>query len=346
MRIDIRNFGAVGDGVADDTAKIQAALDSAVPATNDNEIVVLERGKTYRINPAIGIKLRNEVALEMHGATLTCGFSNAPAVRARMLYTEPGAHDIDILGGVVVGSRTPHIGLQWGKGLWLDSATNVLVDGTTFRDHYFDGVGMGGNAPCVDITLRNVVSEGNRRNALTITNARRVRVLGCVLSGSLGQEPETGCDIEANLNEAVGDVVLMDCLIQGNNRTGLHIHRGHGTRPREITVMNCRFEYNGIGAAVNYNVIGNAVDGLRFVDNRIQGGPRGCSFGGTTARFVAYGNVIDVGAGKHALVLAGVQDAKVFENDLRNGVLMVIPADGVQGVYGRTLIEDGIYGIR
>jgi len=342
MIIDPHSHGAQGDGVADDTSAIQAAIDIC----RDEDIVQLHHGATYKINPNVGIRMGSFKTLEMTDAVMTQGGTNQPATRARMIYTVPGSNNIKIFGGALIGSRLPHAGLQWGKGIWVDSSMTVEIEGVEISDQYFDGIGIGGNTPSSFVSIRDCHITNCRRNALTMTNAEHVRVSRTSLMNSNGQEPAAGCDIEANKDERVHDVILQDCIFFENSRTGLHIHKGHGLPPSDIWVQKCTFQNNGLipnAVPAQYNFIGNACNGLRFVDNIIKSntpGQRGAVFGEGTDRFVCFGNDINVGPAGYALVFAGVHSPKVFENNLRGGNLVILPNAGLQGVFGKSIIED------
>lgn len=70
-RFDVKDFGATGDGVTDDTLAVQAAIDAAAAAGGGR--VLLPAG-TYRISPGsdhTGLLLKSNVALEGAGMGIT-----------------------------------------------------------------------------------------------------------------------------------------------------------------------------------------------------------------------------------------------------------------------------------
>src|SRR5688572_28342533 len=72
--VDVRSFGAVGDGMHDDTAAFNAAIKS-LPA--DGGTVTVPAGR-YLIDPVKSINLRSQMHLQMElEATLVCKIGRA-----------------------------------------------------------------------------------------------------------------------------------------------------------------------------------------------------------------------------------------------------------------------------
>ena len=74
--VSVKDFGAVGDGVADDASAIQAAIDAA--ATNSNGFVYLLKGATHSVGSRITMKAG--VTLDLNGSTLVPTFTGASGV--------------------------------------------------------------------------------------------------------------------------------------------------------------------------------------------------------------------------------------------------------------------------
>jgi hypothetical protein len=148
-----RDFGAVGDGVSDDTLFIQNAINAA--AVSGNATLIFETGRTYivrfagtksvvhSVNPISQrycLLLKSGVFLDLNGATLQLsGGQNASILlNEHCLYTDPQDHDMGVMNGVLNGNR----GAQTDTGgvgtltcLFVVNATRLLL-----RDLRFDAV--------------------------------------------------------------------------------------------------------------------------------------------------------------------------------------------------------------
>ena len=97
--VDVRAFGAVGDGMHDDTAAFNAAIKSL---PEDGGTVTVPAGR-YLIDPVKSINLRSQMHLQMElEATLVCKPNSAE--KAYVIYAHKVA-DVEISGGRVVGDR-------------------------------------------------------------------------------------------------------------------------------------------------------------------------------------------------------------------------------------------------
>src|SRR5690606_8091018 len=106
------------------------------------------------------------------------------------------------------GDRDTHLGHsgEWGHGIALDGAERVTVRDIRVTRCWGDGVRIGPARageperwlPCRDVALAGVVCDGNRRQGLSITAARNVRVVDCEFSNTRGTAPQCGIDIEPN----------------------------------------------------------------------------------------------------------------------------------------------------
>lgn len=84
-------FGAVGDGLTDDTAAVRAALNSGDP---------VNWGKgTYRITSPLLITATAPIAWESNGARVVADF---PSPELYMIRIDAGGHDVDVRGALTV----------------------------------------------------------------------------------------------------------------------------------------------------------------------------------------------------------------------------------------------------
>jgi parallel beta-helix repeat protein len=280
--VNVRNapYSALGDGVTDDTAAIQRAID-AVAGTGGT--VQIPNG-TYLINPT-AVSGRNGIVL---GSDMTLSLSSGAVLQAKAqtastyyMVVVSSVKNVNIIGGTLVGDRNNHNGTsgEWGMGLAVFSGTNVVVQGVTARDFWGDGFYVSGaNA---GVTLCSVVADHNRRQGLSIIEGNGIVVRSSTFKNTIGTAPEFGIDIEPNPGEAVNNLQIINCTLTGNNGGGL------GGGPPASAASTAFFS--------NSLIVKNAISG-----NNSQGIVISCCDGNTIAN-----NVIGTTTG-YGFILRGV----------------------------------------
>ena len=262
--IDVREKGALGDGVHDDTSAIQAAID-ALPAAGGTVTIP---GGTYMIDAARAINLRSNTRLEMDdAATLRAKANDLDRSHVIKVWR---ASNVQIIGGRIIGERIGHRGTtgEWGYGINIQASNNVLVSGTHISDCWGDGIwigGLGRRANVVvstNVTLDHVVSTNNRRQGLSIGPVRGVDVIHSTFSNTHGTKPQAGIDIEPQGQGPASDITFSDCTITGNQGSGLEIHKN----VRGVVVKHCKIQNNN-----GYGILGAGASGLTISDNLIAG---------------------------------------------------------------------------
>jgi len=251
----VQDFGARGDGVTLDTGAIQSAVDALPPGA-----VLHFPAGTYRIDAATGIRLKDDVHLDLGSAVLLGG--NVDGARCRLLEIQ-GRRNVRISGGTLVGSREGSP--EWGMGILASDATDLVIENVTLRDFHFDGIILTGNEGCRRVAVRGVVSENNRRTGLAIVHASDVTVEESTFAGTRGQSPEAGVNCEPNRGESVRNVRFSGCTFRGNANVGLYVHRALGDAVEAVTVEDSVVEANG------YGIVANGVTGLVVRGNAVRG---------------------------------------------------------------------------
>lgn len=301
----VMDYGAIGDGSHDDTAAIQSAVDAAPFGGK----IIFPAETTFRINPGIGIRLKGNITLEMNGSTIAIGANVAP--RSRIFETVPGSTNITIRQGTLVGSRTKVPGLEWMIGIRVDSASRVVISGMTIRDCYFDGIWVGGNQLSVGVTVEDTTIVRSRRNGISVVNARDVFVSRSMISGTSGQDPQSGINVEPGAGEQVIGFHVLDCVFSNNAGMGLYMHPGVGLPGSSYSVRRSQFIANG-----RFGLVGNSVNGLAVTDNLFTGHANrmaaAVSLGGGTVNASVSGNVL---SGNHkGMAFLGVINVAVASN--------------------------------
>jgi polygalacturonase len=293
-------FGAVGDGQADDTAALQAAID----ATPSGGVLRVPPG-TYRIACERGLVLKDGLRLELGDAILTG--PNVNGARCRVLDVS-GRRNVTIRGGTLVGSR---LGApQWGVGILASDADDLVIEGVTLRDFFFDGILLTGNRGCRRVQVRNVTAENNRRTGLAAPAVLDLTIENSTFRGSRGQSPQAGVNCEPNAGGEVRQVHIVRSTFADNAGIGLYIHRALGVSVSDATVED------NVVAGNEHGIVAAAVSGVTIRRNRVSGHRgrvrSGIALGEETSRAVVADNVLE--GNFRGIVSAGATGVEIRGN--------------------------------
>jgi polygalacturonase len=290
-RIDAGTMGVAADGVTDDTAALQRAID-ALPVAGGTVHVPAGR---YAIDATRKLRLRSHMHLQLAPGAELLAIPN-DAERSYVILVEDVV-DVEVSGGHIRGDRLRHHGTkgEWGHGVATRGASRVTLRDMRVSECWGDGISIGSNpsrrgrivAPSEDVLVARVTCTGNRRQGLTIGRSRRVRVVDSEFLDTHGTPPAAGIDIEPDSGDppdgtGARDVVIERCLLRGNRGPGIQLFK----RVRGVRIANCRLLGNGIGvlcmAAMDVTIVSNilaqnrhhaielkATHGARIDGNRI-----------------------------------------------------------------------------
>ena len=290
IAVSVADHGALGNGVADDTAAIQAAINAAAAAgvrtvyVPDGTYMIRAHDPDWALNPNQnevfytanfdgGIKLLDGIHLKMSGGAVLKAIPND--ARFYRIAAAASVSNIEISGGKIVGERNDHIGTaggEWGHGISLLSVTDAYIHDVTIVDCWGDGINtnlvdpniqnLDPQTPCRNIRVERVVCDNNRRQGMSITSAVNMTVEDSVFSSTHGTAPADGIDVEPNgeVSPAV-DVTIRKCRFLGNEGNGIQAIHGFIDR---LTIEDCYFEGNAgqdgqlaITCGNSYHVLNN-----------------------------------------------------------------------------------------
>lgn len=257
---NVREYGAVGDGVTDDTAALQATL---VAARAVKGIVRLSTGRTYIVSGPLDPA---GCILEGHAATLKVKAGTTPTYT---VLTPSGACTID--GLTVDGNKantTDPANQAQGGGLLMALASwdGLILRGVTIKDCHQLGVqiystngGTSGDTVTNCPTLLDDVSVNNCTvGNVAIKTVAGVTIRNCDASASpsgigfyfsvVGKSKITGCTSTGNTSgifaEYCTDVLIEGNICESNTSQGIAVGGGSTTlqENRYITVRGniCR----------------------------------------------------------------------------------------------------------
>jgi polygalacturonase len=241
--LNVKNFGARGDGLHDDTNAINNAI-AALPTAGGT--VYIPAG-TYLVDTTKRVNLRSNMLLQMDADTKLKA-KTSTVKRAYILYSY-GRHDVEIAGGQLIGERDTHKYYsgttdEWNMGIEIIGGQRITIRDLWVGNCTGDGICIGGGA--YDVVIDNVVSTNNRRQGLSITKSSKIRVYDSEFSYTNGTSPECGIDIEPDLPASCTDIIIDNCSLKYNAKYGINVYKN----ARHVTVRNCTIERNHSCGAV------------------------------------------------------------------------------------------------
>ena len=317
---DVRDFGAVGDGVTDDTAAIQAAIDAA--GAVEGSRVYLPTGH-WLVSPSEHAEggcllLASGVFLEGDGIgktviTLAPGAVNVPGV-VRVGGDFVGASNLTIDGGGATASAEVD---GWVSGL-NDSVFLDAVEATNASGYGFDLRGAGNTFNLVDAIaqgngLDGVIADGQDNSFIHDSAAFNNGYSGFNLGG---------------------EISILDSDAYGNGQAGILLFEGDSTLANTsvATVDGGKVYNNGSNGVHVLGVQGFAVNGVESYANQGYGLSTDTSRDGTLTFNQVHGNSLS-GEGEIEIAIQGWNGnpASVAQNITASGNIVT---GGPHSFYG------------
>lgn len=259
--IKVTERGARGDGLTDDTAAIQAAVDE-VAGTGGT---VLITDGIYMVDTLVSIRLKSDMTLQMSSGAELKAIPNGAALYA--IVRIGSASNVTLVGGTITGDRYQHTSTagEWGMGVWIEDAHNILIEGVTARDCWGDGFYQHGGAPqSTNITLSGVVADNNRRQGISIENVNGMLIQDSVFKNTAGTDPQAGICIEPYAADQVAENIhIINSEVIDNDFFGIHMYGHFGDINNVVIEKNLISGngYSGIGltATGEHQIIENTI---------------------------------------------------------------------------------------
>lgn len=234
--LNVKNFGAIGNGNKDDTAAINSTIKSCFD--NGGGTVQIPYG-IYMIDALTQIDMKSRCRLQIHPQAQLIVIPNGEP-RYQMVNLR-GCEDFEIIGGIFYGDRDLHnysaSGThEWGHCFAAYGAKRGNILTTRAENFPGDGLSVGRNEDvrCNDIFVGNSVFTRNRRQGISVVTGDQIYLIGneCSFTGddrpgeAAGTEPMCGIDIEPEKDAgSISDIYVIGNRLIGNKRYGLLLER-------------------------------------------------------------------------------------------------------------------------
>ena len=240
----------------DDSSRfLQAAIDSGA-----KKVIVDKMDAPWTVSRTISARSNQELVFE-RGVTLLAKRGEFRSNRDK-LFSAHGVTNLIVRGyGAEFRMwkedyQTPAYPRgEWRHALSISSCTNVVVEGLTLSSSGGDGLCVGGDyvksGYSGNITIRDVTSDNNHRQGVSITGVDGLLMENCTMSNTKGTPPEAGIDFETDRpQEVIRNCVLRNCRTINNNDIGYEFYLGpvrEWTPPFDVTFENCLSSGDAMG---------------------------------------------------------------------------------------------------
>lgn len=227
-------YGAVGNGVADDTTAVQEAIDAA--STAGGGVVVIPSGYTFLCSE-LTPKSNVNIIGQGWGSILKLKNGANPVGLIHSLYTNPAVDNVRIANLQIDGNKANNTA---GSGI-IFGGQNIVVENCYVHDTAAGGIVLGrptggGKQRIINNWVHNPALSGNFWGALSFTGGEL-----CIMHGNMATSDDGfaayGLNVEPNADWHVDHAVISNNI-----------------------ATNCRLVITGPGTIDQATVVGNLID--------------------------------------------------------------------------------------
>jgi parallel beta-helix repeat protein len=268
--VSVKDFGAVGNGIDDDTDAVQAAL-NYIGSIGGGEVIIpagtyMIAANTFAGGDDYGLVVSDNTTITMNAGTIMKAITTSDG--NYRIFSIVDKSNITINGGILYGDQETHpTSTEAGFGIGILGSTDIYINNVTATQFKGDGIYVGYSTPTpysqrVHITNCRVFT--NYRNGIALT--------GCIdssISGGAVYDHLTyagvGIDLEPDASRIVQNITVANVNLFDNLfNVGIQRTAGNGATLEKINITsNTMREATSaqvqITNAEHVNVVGNTM---------------------------------------------------------------------------------------
>lgn len=244
--VDLKKIGVKGDGITDDTELINLGL------TKFNNVYFSDG--TYMINAETHILPKSNSTINLSKSAILKAISNS--LDDYSIVKLENVENVKICGGTIFGDRETHLSTtgEWGHCIYLKNSNNIILNDIILKNAWGDGLYI---SNCSNVKTQNLITDNARRNGYSLISVDGFYSLNDLIQNTNGTSPESGVDIEPNLNtEKIKNVIFDNLQTKNNNNSGflIYIHNLDDTSDDiDITLNNYCDDESKLGLSISKN---------------------------------------------------------------------------------------------
>ena len=238
--MNVRQFGAKGDGSTDDTVAIQTALDFNSNIQIPDGVYMVDAVTELKPNTGNKIEISEEAKLK--------AITN-DSTHYRIFHILD-VNDVEISGGTLEGDRLTHTGStgEWGNCIRVfGDCTNIHLHDMNLINAWGDGLGV---AITGSIHTERLHIKNARRNGMSLGGATEFVSTDDFVEDTNGTNPQCGVDIEPDHDyNLLRNVVFNNLNCKNNAANGLEfgLSKDNTGYPSNIQINNFKSEGDNRG---------------------------------------------------------------------------------------------------
>ncbi len=275
--LDVKRFGALGDGLHDDTAALQAAIDEGAA---HGLYVFLPQGE-YLVSQASpnpwALQLRSGTRLQGEGAKTVIRLAPGQDYWTRIL-SGSGLNGVEVDNLVIDGAKTDQESSGQQHSLFLATSSNIELSKLAIRDSGGSGIELYGSKS-IKITG---VDVRRAQTGIAIVQPSGLAAADVTIEDSNLRQNTDGITL------AGGERIVIHNNSVGDNKRGVLINADPVSLVRSLSITSNHF-MKEVSQSTGIEVIGGYVDDTLITKNVFDGaGMTPLLFGNTPPRGIAF----------------------------------------------------------